>query len=204
MLDIFDEQMRPLGSAPRGRVHREGLWHQTFHCWILRRDATGSYLVFQRRGPQKDLFPNLLDVSAAGHLEAGESLADGVREIAEELGLVVAFERLLPLGIRRSDGRFGGLIDREFCYTFLLAHDAPLEDYRPRLDELDALVQIEVAAAARLFGGDITVAPAWGYRWDAAGQAQPIRLDVAIADIAPRPPDYYPTLLAQISGACSL
>lgn len=199
LLDIFDADMNLLGSAARAQVHREGLWHQTFHCWIVRRDPTGCYLVFQRRGPDKDLFPNLLDVSAAGHLEAGETPVDGVREIAEELGLSVAFEQLLALGVRRSEGQFGGMIDREFCHTFLLALDTPLGDYQPKLDEVDALVQMEVGVAAQLLLGQAATAPATGLAWDTAGIARDLVLDVVVDAIAPRPPDYYPTLLEQVA-----
>lgn len=204
VIDIFDEAMHPLGSAQRGRAHREGLWHQTFHCWIWRQDASGGYLVFQQRGPDKDLFPNLLDVSAAGHLAAGESVADGVREVAEELGLVVPFSALQPLGVERSAGRFGGLIDREFCHLFLLRHDVPLDSYRPRIDEVPALVQILLHDVARLLDGQAATVAASGFAWDEGASPRPIVRQVAASDITPRPDGYYPRLFAQLRAVRGL
>jgi isopentenyldiphosphate isomerase len=201
LIDIFDAEMRPLGTAARGRAHREGLWHQTFHCWIWRRDASGDYLVFQLRGPEKDLFPNMLDVSAAGHLAAGEAVSDGVREVAEELGLKVAFADLRPLGVERSDGHFGGLIDREFCHLFLLRHDAPLDSYRPLVDEVPALVQILLHDAARLLDGQAAAVPAGGFAWGSGGAPQVVAREVAAHDIAPRPQGYYRRLLARLDEA---
>jgi 8-oxo-dGTP pyrophosphatase MutT (NUDIX family) len=200
LIDIFDAERRPLGTALRGRAHREGLWHQTFHCWIVRRDERGVFLIFQRRGPHKDIFPNLLDVSAAGHLAAGEAVADGVRELAEELGLVLPFAALKPLGMERGEGRFGGLIDREFTHLFLLRHDAPLDSYQPLVAEVPALVQILLEDATRLFAGQADAVAAAGFAWD-AGQPQPLVISVTPDMIAPRPPGYYDRLLEHIRSA---
>ena len=35
LIDIYDQNMNLLGTAPRSQAHSEGLWHQTFHCWIV-------------------------------------------------------------------------------------------------------------------------------------------------------------------------
>ena len=92
LLDIFDENLRHLGVKERTAVHRDGDWHRVFHCWVIYRDAAGcDFMVLQKRGPDKDIFPNALDVSVGGHYEAGESMAEGVREVREELGIEVAF-----------------------------------------------------------------------------------------------------------------
>ena len=37
LIDIYDEKMNLLGTATREQAHREGLWHTSFHCWIVRR-----------------------------------------------------------------------------------------------------------------------------------------------------------------------
>ena len=41
LIDIYDEKMNLLGTATREQAHREGLWHTSFHCWIVRRSPAG-------------------------------------------------------------------------------------------------------------------------------------------------------------------
>ncbi|WP_372454640.1 NUDIX hydrolase, partial [Priestia aryabhattai] len=79
-----------------------GLWHQTFHCWIYRVVNDQIEMLFQKRHPQKDTCPDLLDITSAGHLLASEQPCDGVRELEEELGLSVSFEELDKLGVIRD------------------------------------------------------------------------------------------------------
>ena len=81
MIDIFDGNHRLIGSFERKAAHVQGLWHQTFHCWITWKDT----VILQLRAPTKANYPNMLDISAAGHLEAGETPLERVREIEAEL-----------------------------------------------------------------------------------------------------------------------
>lgn len=49
----------------------------------------------QRRCATKDSNPNMLDISSAGHLSAGDDSLDGaIREVKEELNLDVNKEEL--------------------------------------------------------------------------------------------------------------
>ena len=79
-------------SKPKPDVHRDGDWHRAAHIWIIGND--GRFLI-QRRSLRKENNPGLWDVSAAGHLSAGESAIDAaVRETFEELGLRLHREEL--------------------------------------------------------------------------------------------------------------
>ncbi|MAS34584.1 MAG: NUDIX hydrolase [Anaerolineaceae bacterium] len=160
-LDIYNENMQHLGIKDRDAVHRDGDWHRTFHCWLCYRDAQGQdFVIFQKRGPDKEFHANLLDVSAAGHYESGEALADGVREVEEELGIRVDFDDLLPVGIRYSVYRENALVDYEFNEVFLLRDDRPLAAYQPQPNEVSDLVRVNIDAALALFHGDCTAIPA--------------------------------------------
>jgi len=88
MLDLCNADGNPLGcSAPRSEVHRFGLWHRTVHCWIAPPDGE---ILLQKRSLTKESHPGLWDVSAAGHITAGDSSIGGaIREVYEELGIVV-------------------------------------------------------------------------------------------------------------------
>jgi isopentenyldiphosphate isomerase len=199
IIDIFDDERQLIGKAARSIAHRDGLWHQTFHCWVVRRDAAGTYLLFQQRGPHKDLFPLLWDVSAAGHLASGETPADGVRELAEELGVTVNAAQLHAVGVVPSAGRWGNLIDREFCHVFVLEQARPLADYRPGVPEVAALAELELRVAARLLDGHIDTAVIQGLAWAADGSTQPLVAPIRRDDIAPRPTGYYPLLFGAVA-----
>jgi isopentenyldiphosphate isomerase len=169
LLDIYDENMVHIGVKEREAVHRDGDWHRTFHCWIVYRDDR-DYIVVQKRGPDKQFFPNKLDVTAAGHYEAGETIADGVREIQEELGITIAFDRLLPVGGRWATCRNADRIDYEFNEVFLLNDDRPLTAYHHQREEVSDLVRIALDDALALFAGERETIPA------AALEAGPVTL----------------------------
>src|SRR5436190_247032 len=79
-LALCDARGRPLaGGEPRGAVHRDGTWHRSFHCWVVRAGPRGPELVLQRRAASKDTWPGAWDVSAAGHYRMGEGLEGGLR-----------------------------------------------------------------------------------------------------------------------------
>lgn len=152
--DIYDEALTHIGVKPRDEVHRDGDWHRVFHCWVIGRDADGAgYVVLQKRALDRD-YPGKIDISAAGHLEAGERVCDGVREIEEELGLKVAFEDLTALGIRIGATRIGDFVDCQFCHVFLYECNQPLENYCFQNEEIMGLVKLPIAAGLRLFAGE--------------------------------------------------
>lgn len=154
-IDIYDELMRPLGTKSRSEVHQEGHWHKAFHCWLVSVGKTGGaddgLLLFQRRSASKDIGGNTLDISAAGHLEAGEKPLDGLRELDEELGVRVESEKLKFLGVYVEVYRDPKIVNREFDYVYLLREDKELGDYRVEPEEVTGLTQVRLADGIALF-----------------------------------------------------
>jgi isopentenyldiphosphate isomerase len=161
LLDTFDSSDRPVGPRPRDEVHREGLWHHSFHCWIAGRDRDGNIsVVFQKRGPLKRDYPDRLDISSAGHLLAGEEIDGGRREMREELGIEVRDAELLLLANRRIDeALYNGTLNREFQRIYLLER-APeaLAGYRPSYPEVAAVMTISLDSVLGLFSGAVGTA----------------------------------------------
>lgn len=121
MLTIFDEKEHPVGVKERETVHRDGDWHETFHCWMFYTEEGNIHLLLQQRADHKKDFPSLFDITAAGHIEAGEDvLVAGVREIEEEIGLRVVPENLIHQGKYKEELKAGSLVDREICRIYLL------------------------------------------------------------------------------------
>ena len=81
--DVLDENGNKTGKIKlRKEVHRDGDWHRSVHIWVI--NENGDVLL-QRRAVDKDSNPNMLDISSAGHLSAGDESIDGaIREIKEE------------------------------------------------------------------------------------------------------------------------
>ena len=72
----------------RALVHRDGDLHGASHVFLARLRGERAELLLQKRSAQKDSFPGLYDISAAGHLDPGEDFAAAARrELAEELGV---------------------------------------------------------------------------------------------------------------------
>ena len=145
--EIFDENGNRTGIIEtRETVHARGLWHRTVHIWVY----SGSRILLQRRAHDKDSHPGLWDVSAAGHIEVGESPVEAAqREIKEELGIDAEKKDLLYIGTRRFTlvSRKGRFIDREISSVYLyriegrtekLSHD-PAEIEELRFYEIDDL-----------------------------------------------------------------
>ncbi len=157
-LDIFDANMAPIApfQMEKKEVHQKGHWHQTFHCWILRRDAAGRHTVLlQLRDPAKSDGANTFDISAAGHLVTGETVMDGIREIKEELGIDVDHAHLLPLGIfKQSVVTSKGELNYEFCHTFFYESANPVDQYQLQPDEVAGLFEISITDAIALFSGE--------------------------------------------------
>jgi isopentenyldiphosphate isomerase len=138
LIDILSASGKPTGrTAPRSDAHRLGLWHRTVHVWIF---APGSGLLFQKRSLQKESNPGRWDVSAAGHIEAGQSSIDAaVRETREELGLTLENAELKPLfsikhTYRKPDGTF---VDNEFSDIYLSVRPCDRSILRLQVDEVE-------------------------------------------------------------------
>lgn len=191
ILDIYDDSMRPLGTMARDEAHRIGAWHKTFHCWIVRHDGQHGYVLFQKRSSSKKQHPNKLDITAAGHISSGETIDDGVREVAEELGVTIKMEDLQFLGIRTAASIAGTDVNREFNHVYLLRRDEPVSSYVLQQAEVSSLVQVEVADGLSLCSGRKSRVQATGVELDGAGAPVPIEIEIDMTDIIPRRDHYY-------------
>lgn len=164
--DELFEVLRPDGSPAgfrkdRGAVHRDGDWHRSLHIWVYGIDEhRGPFVLFQRRSMSKDTWPGALDVSVGGHIRAGETLEETVREAREEIGLPAAFSDLIRIGQRFSSHCGDGVFDQEVNEVFALRSDRPLCSYRLHPDEVDGLVLVTLADGIKLFRGAEATIPA--------------------------------------------
>lgn len=201
IFDIFDERMIKTGTASRQAAHTHGLWHQTFHCWILNKAAKGKEsLLFQLRHKEKDTFPNMLDTSCAGHLLSGETVEDGVRELQEELDISVPFTDLTYCGMVAEETIMPGQwIDREFHHVFIYECDKPLNEYTFQISEITGLFLVNLAEFKQLLTGNRDAVMADGIVIDEAEEIlHRVARKFCIEDFTPNCDEYYKILFDKI------
>lgn len=134
----------------RSLVHREGDWHGSVHMWVSNRGADGRIkILIQRRSMDKDHFPGCLDISAAGHLSAGDDFEEGAqRELYEELGIKAERGELKFLFqiSREIQGFFHGqnTMDREIASVYLYDKTIQIEQLCLQEEELAEVFWVDL------------------------------------------------------------
>lgn len=193
-LDIFNDQMEHIGITTRKEAHEKGLWHQTFHLWIISSQGNKELILFQKRDSLKKDFPNKFDITSAGHLLAGESERDGIREVEEEIGISLSFDDLYSIGIIKEQITLGkSFFDNEFCHTYFYKSNLPLADYNLQEEEVAGIIAFEIEQLLRLFKGDIKHVSGSGII-----KRDPVEdLQVSLEDFVPHVGDYYIDILKE-------
>ncbi len=95
-LNVLDEEGNRIGEESREKIHQEGLLHGEVHVLIFNEEGE---ILFQRRGPNQETFPRLLDASVGGHVNIGEEFLEAaIRELKEETGIGAEKKELIYLG----------------------------------------------------------------------------------------------------------
>ncbi|MCU5727557.1 NUDIX domain-containing protein, partial [Bacillus toyonensis] len=154
-LTIFDSEKNTLGKKLRDEVHRDGDWHETFHCWFIEKDDEDMFLYFQLRSKNKKEAPGIWDITSAGHIMHDEDVQiGGLREIEEELGLSFQTTDLTYKGIYKIDYEISNLTDREFCHMYFHNVIKPLP-FAPG-DEVDDVMKVRATAFLQLLKREIS------------------------------------------------
>jgi isopentenyldiphosphate isomerase len=152
LLKVFDDDYQYIHDEMRETVHEKGLWHETFHCWLV--DEANVFI--QKRSAVKKDFPSLYDITAAGHLLADEEIMDGVREVEEELGIQVDLSKINQMGAVRDVIRMPGFIDKEYANIFVYKSDFSSADFKLQQEEVDSIHTVEIQELVTLFRNEVT------------------------------------------------
>lgn len=122
---LYDNQGRALPGkgANKDTVFTKALLHAASHVWIWRKTNDQIEILVQKRAADKRTWPNLFDISAAGHIDLGESELDAaIRETREEIGYAPDVSKLEHIGVHRHNSATinTALIENEFRYLYLL------------------------------------------------------------------------------------
>ena len=140
--DILDENGHKTGKTKlRSEVHRDGDWHKAVHIWIINNNGD---ILLQRRCATKDSNPNMLDISSAGHLSAGDdSLSGAITELKEELNIDVKPEDLQFIKtLKRSSKYTETFINNEFDDLYILRTNKRIEDMKYQKEEISEIFYV--------------------------------------------------------------
>ncbi|KAI5656575.1 hypothetical protein M9H77_25368 [Catharanthus roseus] len=147
-LDVMTKTGEKTGiSKPRSAIHRDGDYHRAVHVWIYAEST--QELLLQQRAHCKDSWPDLWDISSAGHISAGDSsLISAMRELQEELGISLpkdAFE-LIFVFLHQSVLNDGTYFNNEFNDVYLVTtlHPIPLEAFTLQESEVSAVKYVSL------------------------------------------------------------
>ena len=144
-VDILDETGKETGEIiTKKEAHKTGKWHRAVHIWIISEDK--KCILLQKRCPDKNLFPNMWDISVGGHVSSGEeTLISAKRELSEELGLNPQNYKFEYVDVIKEEFVDGDIVSNEFVTIYKIFSDV----------DTDAIVlQKEEVSEARWFTKD--------------------------------------------------
>ncbi|NIJ46499.1 isopentenyldiphosphate isomerase [Wenyingzhuangia heitensis] len=139
LIDIVNLMGQPTGNAcMKSFAHQNGILHASVHIWFYHQNGK---ILIQKRNKKKEIYPNLWDVSVAGHVASEENFLDGaIREIKEEVDLTVIKDQLIYKGIwEEKHAHSNGLIDHEIHHIYLTELKTNLTDLTPQPEEVSDL-----------------------------------------------------------------
>ncbi|MFZ3588497.1 NUDIX hydrolase [Bacillus sp. DJP31] len=172
--------------------------HFNVGCLLSRNDDR-TYIYFQLRSNSKKDFPNLLDITAAGHLLSHETIYEGIREVEEELGIGVTFNDLVSLGIIKNSIKHADFIDNEFCHVFLLEANLTMEEFKPQVEEVAGILKAEFNHFSDLWSGKRNEIRVEGFVLDKAGERVLIDKFVERRHFVPYEETYFQVVIEKIS-----
>lgn len=138
-IDIVTDQGEPTGKvALKSEAHQLGLFHNTTHVWLYTRQGQ---ILLSQRAASKAIYPLLWDVSAAGHVDAGEEILEAaIRETLEETGLQLEAYELQPIGVHKHRSTYaeGAIKDNEFHHAFIAELKHAVDTLIPQKGEVEA------------------------------------------------------------------
>jgi len=159
MLEIWDwETARPTGKpVARDISHRDGIPHESVHLWIIRTGPGGIEILFQHRAKNKEMYPDCLDITVAGHVPFGLEKNKISKEAREEIGISISDIDLADLGLYRYEEITDTFFHREFQKIYLLLDNRPLDRYRFIDGEVSGICAIKLDDLERIMKNDVII-----------------------------------------------
>lgn len=156
-IDIFDKEGNLLGYCEKDNAHKLGYYHKVFGCLIYNNKKNKVFLQLKNPNHNKVNKKPLLEITAGGHLMSGETVKNGVREIKEETGLAVEYDKLTFIEERTCNKKISKDYKiNEFQYYYAIDLDIDVEDFKGfDKEEVIGFVEVDIHDLLRLLNNKI-------------------------------------------------
>lgn len=140
--DVLDENGNYLERVEtREKCHKYGLWHKAVVVFIVN---SNKQVLLQRRSENKKLWPNMWDITAGGHVLAGEfGFQAIIREAKEELGIELNKNEMIFLGSSLSSNIKGDIINNHFNEYYIVNKDVDETKLKLQKEEVSEVKWID-------------------------------------------------------------
>lgn len=145
LIDVLADDLTVVKTCLKSEAHKNGWFHASVHIWFFTDDGD---ILIQKRAKDKIAFPDLWDVSVAGHISAGEDeITSALREIEEEIGLEILEKDLFKIGTFKERFQHNNdFIDNEIHYVFLSKLKTDIHLLKIQKEELSAIKLISISS----------------------------------------------------------
>ncbi|MCK0124662.1 NUDIX domain-containing protein [Gelidibacter sp. F2691] len=143
-ISILNADGSPTGkTCLKSEIHQKGYYHNTAHVWFYNDNAE---ILLAQRSATKAIYPLLWDISVAGHVDAGETIAQAaIRETREEIGLEITEQELLQIGVYDCFQSYpNGIVDNEFHHTFIAKINSTINDLKLDPEEVQQVKFVSI------------------------------------------------------------
>jgi len=143
LIDILNNDLTVLKTCSKSETHKYGHLHASVHIWFYTDNAE---ILIQKRASTKIAFPNLWDVSVAGHISTGEiAIMSAIREVKEEIGLIIQEKELLKIGdFKECFQHKDDFIDNEIHRIYLCKFTKDSNQLKLQKEELSEIKLIPI------------------------------------------------------------
>lgn len=140
--DVLTEKGQYTGNVEtREQCHKQGLWHKAVVVFIIN---SKKQVLLQRRSPNKKMWPNMWDITAGGHVLAGEfGFQAIIREAKEELGLDLNKNDMTFIGSSISTNIKGDIINNHFNEYYIARKDIDETELKLQEEEVSEVKWID-------------------------------------------------------------
>ncbi|MDQ5943517.1 MAG: isopentenyl-diphosphate Delta-isomerase [Patescibacteria group bacterium] len=151
LVDVLDSKGNKTGrKATIDEVCDHGYWHHSVHGVIIAKD---NKIVAQKRSRKMIMNPGLIEISAGGIVNTGESPDEAiVREIKEELGIDIDSSEVIYINTKTYNKHYPELnkTAKTFLHSYVIKLRNPIGHTKLEASESESIYLLSLKKAKRL------------------------------------------------------